>query len=115
MAMKYFNGDTELTRIQPMLRAEFASRFPGVVGKRCDSFSLYVGEPADGPEPIYDHAARRWNRTLLPVERSVAYRSNPSLHECDARCYNATGRTMQCECACGGKNHGKGAFNCTAA
>lgn len=25
---------------------------------------------------------------------------------CDARCYNATG--PDCECCCGGKNHGKG-------
>lgn len=44
--------------------------------------------------------------------RMVVRKSNPSRHECDARCVNATGRTMQCECSCGGKNHGRG-FTCT--
>ncbi len=47
--------------------------------------------------------------------RIVIRKSSPSMHECDARCINATGRTMQCECSCGGKNHGKGAFACVAA
>lgn len=52
----------------------------------------------------------RW----IKVTRVVTYKSNPLRHECDARCMNASGRTMQCECACGGKNHGRGAFSCTA-
>lgn len=42
------------------------------------------------------------------VERKVEYKSNASKHECDARCLNATGLVMKCECACGGKNHGRG-------
>jgi hypothetical protein len=46
--------------------------------------------------------------------RRVEYKPYASKHECDARCINATGRIMKCECACGGKNHGKGAFNCTS-
>jgi hypothetical protein len=46
------------------------------------------------------------------VERTVEYKSSPSRHECDARCYNANGRTMKCECSCGGKNHGRGTFIC---
>ena len=68
----------------------------------------------------YDQGARKmpriwteatgWVRCTRVVER----KRNPSLHECDARCLNATGRTMQCECSCGGKNHGKGAFSCAA-
>ena len=49
------------------------------------------------------------------VERAIEYKSNPSRHECDARCFNATGRIMKCECACGGKNHGKGSFMAEAA
>ncbi len=53
--------------------------------------------------------------TKLQAERMINYRSNPSRHDCDARCFNATGRTMNCECSCGGKNHGKGSFNCEAA
>lgn len=40
--------------------------------------------------------------------RVVEFKSFPSRHECDARCMNATGRTMKCECSCGGKNHGRG-------
>lgn len=46
------------------------------------------------------------------AERQIEYRSFPSKHVCDARCVNATGRVMKCECSCGGKNHGKGAFSC---
>lgn len=49
------------------------------------------------------------------ITRKVVMKSNPSRHDCDARCYNASGRTMNCECSCGGKNHGKGAFKCVEA
>lgn len=42
-------------------------------------------------------------------ERKVEYKSNPSKHECDARCVRAVGKIMRCECSCGGLNHGKGA------
>ncbi len=49
------------------------------------------------------------------VTRVVTRKSSPSNHECDARCMNATGRTMQCECSCGGKNHGKGRILCESA
>lgn len=59
---------------------------------------------------IYDREASVWVRCT----RVVVRKSNPSMHECDARCMNATGRTMQCECSCGGKNHGKGNFSCVA-
>jgi hypothetical protein len=48
------------------------------------------------------------------AQRQINYKAFPSKHECDARCINAQGRTMNCECSCGGKNHGKGRFNCTA-
>jgi hypothetical protein len=50
----------------------------------------------------------------IKVTRRVQYKAFPSKHECDARCMNATGRTMNCECSCGGKNHGKGSFSCAA-
>ena len=42
------------------------------------------------------------------VERTIEYKSYPSRHVCDARCMNASGRIMKCECSCGGKNHGRG-------
>ena len=33
----------------------------------------------------------------------------------DDRCLNAHGKNMSCECACGGKNHGRGQFIAEAA
>ena len=50
--------------------------------------------------------------TWIKTTRKVEYKSMPSRHECDSRCFNATGRVMKCECACGGKNHGRGEFVC---
>jgi hypothetical protein len=47
------------------------------------------------------------------VERAIERKANPSNHKCDARCLNATG--FKCECSCGGKHHGAGAFICEAA
>lgn len=52
----------------------------------------------------YDRVSGRW----VQCNRVVEFKSNPSRHECDARCIDATGRIMKCECACGGKNHGRG-------
>lgn len=46
--------------------------------------------------------------TRIQATRRVEYKANPSKHECDARCLHATGKVMKCECACGGKNHGRG-------
>jgi hypothetical protein len=60
---------------------------------------------------------RLWTQETgwLRCTRVVVRKQMPSNHECDARCMNATGRTMQCECSCGGKNHGKGRIMCEAA
>lgn len=61
----------------------------------------------------YDQGERKMPRIYsaehgwLRVNRIVTLKSNPSRHECDPRCMGATGKTMQCECSCGGKNHGK--------
>jgi hypothetical protein len=52
----------------------------------------------------------------VEATRVINFKSNPSRHECDARCMFASGKTMTCECSCGGKNHGKGAaIRCEAA
>ncbi len=48
----------------------------------------------------------------IRVTRRVELKASPSRHDCDARCMNASGRNMACECACGGKNHGRGRFTC---
>lgn len=97
--MKYFsdynNETVELVALSNMRIAEFESRFPGIKGKRCDSFSKWVGYAAGSRDP-------------LPVMRMISYKSHPSKHVCDARCMHAKGKTMNCECSCGGKNHGKG-------
>jgi len=107
--VKHFNGEIELTHIHGMLKSEFANAFPGVVGKRYDSFHMLVGSPP-GETPVFVQGVG-WKRTILPVERIVTYKSNPSKHQCDARCLHAKGRTMNCECACGGKNHGRGSLS----
>ena len=110
----YFNGETELKGVTGMDNAEFASRFPGVKGRKYDGYSKWVGRPVGAVERFIP--GQGWDKSdLLPVERVITFKSNPSLHECDARCMNATGRTMNCECSCGGKNHGRGAFACTEA
>ena len=40
----------------------------------------------------------------LPITRKICFKKNPSLHKCSAKCRHATGH--DCECSCGGKNHG---------
>lgn len=90
--MKYFSGTIQGAGLQPMDNAEFAKRFPGVVGKRSDSFSKWVTFDA--------------NNQAMPVTRKIDFKKNPSLHKCDARCRDAKGHN--CECSCGGKFHGAG-------
>lgn len=42
---------------------------------------------------------------LIPVARSIAYDLDGRRHRCNASCQHAHG--PDCECACGGANHGK--------
>lgn len=112
--VKYFNGDIQLGILEECAVAEFDALFPGQKSVRRSGGRL-IGLPV-GEVRTYDHAAKKWSRAgFLPAQREITYKSNPSRHQCDARCFNATGRTMQCECSCGGQNHGKGAFICLAA
>ena len=116
MATKYFSGEIELNArgVHGMANAEFAKRFPGVKGRRFDGYAMMVGNPVDF-RPVWDAAAGAYTNDLRPVDRVINYSNRPSRHECDARCMNASGRTMNCECSCGGKNHGRGAFACEEA
>ena len=91
-AYRHFAGETQLTNVA--LRG---------AGK-----GVLAGIDAANP-PTWN--GKEWVG-YVNVERSVAYKSNPSKHECDARCFDATGRVMNCECSCGGKNHGRGSFKC---
>lgn len=95
--IKYFSGEIELRHPHGLDNAKFSAMF-GIKGIRSDSFQKLVGYAVDG--------------SMFPVERKIEFKSNPSLHKCDTRCLNATGRT--CECSCGGKNHGAGSFVCEA-
>jgi|SRR5580765_9075517 len=91
--VKYFSGETEVHHPWPMKNKEFEQKFPGVKGRKSDSFSKFV--------------AHDMNKNILPITRTVFYKTdNPSLHKCGSKCLNAKG--PNCECACGGKNHGKG-------
>lgn len=91
--IKHFSGDIELSGVH-----EKNGKLFGYASK---ADLLFV-------------AGQGW-QGYVAVERSIEYKSNPSRHECDARCMNATGRMMKCECSCGGKNHGRGAFLCEEA
>lgn len=93
---RYFNGMTELTN----------------VGRHTEDRFMTGTDPAN--PPVYDRIAKKWTG-YVKVERTIRMKAMPSKHECDARCMNATGRNMECECACGGKNHGRGSFSCVAA
>lgn len=74
--------------------------------------SSFEGYPV-GFMPVFVQGAGWTKRTA--ATRIVEMKSNPSRHECDDRCMNATGRVMKCECKCGGKNHGRGSFVCAEA
>ncbi len=92
---KFFAGETQLTNV--CLRGTGKGVLAGI-------------DPSNPPT---------WDGTkwigYVNVERTIKYKSFPSKHECDARCMNATGRTMNCECSCGGRNHGRGSISCEAA
>ncbi len=97
--IKYFAGDLELRNVRCVGTGTKASHFIGLP-EGVEAFFI----PGQG-----------WIGGFVAADRRVTYKSYPSRHECDARCMNATGRTMQCECACGGRNHGKGALVCAGA
>jgi hypothetical protein len=89
--IKYFAGDIELTSV------------------RYDGAQAWGVNPAN--PPTFDRAAAKWVG-YVRAERKVEIKRNPSRHACDDRCVNATGRVMRCECACNGRNHGRGAIKC---
>ena len=90
---KYFNGTDQLQGVY-----HDNGKYYGYVNK----------------SDLYFVAGKGWQGYKV-AERKIEYKSNPSKHECDSRCVNATGLIMKCECSCGGKNHGRGSFVCEAA
>ena len=89
----YFSGNLELSSITSIPRADFLE-LGGIPSKHnyFDSFRRLAGKH-DG--------------VLYPVTRTIFVKDNPSLHKCGTRCQHAKGH--DCECECGGKNHGIGA------
>jgi len=93
---KYFSGAVELRGAYSMDRGVVRALFPTGKIQRNDHFSLLVGT-VDGK---YSETA------FLPVTRIVRFNSEGSQHKCDSRCLNA--KRNDCECSCGGANHGAG-------
>lgn len=89
---KYFSGTQQVQAHWFMRNATFAKCFPDTKGVRYDGYEKLVSVV---------------NNEILPVTRVIEYKSNPSMHKCDARCLHAKGRN--CECSCSGANHGAGA------
>jgi hypothetical protein len=91
----YFSGTTPVKNVFGLDNAKFAA-IGGTKSKHnwYDSFARLAGHPVEGSDAV------------LPVTRTIFYKSNPSLHKCDARCRHAKGNS--CECSCGGEFHGAG-------
>lgn len=91
---KYFSGNIELRGSYSLPRAVVRAQFPTEKIKKYDDFSLLVGT-IDG---------KYSTTSFLPVTRIIRFNELGSQHKCDARCVNA--KRGDCECSCGGKNHG---------
>ena len=94
----YYHDRIRLAEVFPINNAAFAA-LGGVRSKHnyYDGFKRLAGrgQGETGAPAVY------------PVTRAIIYKSNPSLHKCDGRCLHAKGQN--CECSCGGANHGAGA------
>ena len=86
--VQYYCGTTALKNVFGLHNAQFA-----VIGgerskhNRYDGFSRLAGHPIAGADAV------------MPVTRTIFYKSNPSLHKCDARCVNATATTASAPAA----------------
>lgn len=87
----YYSGETVINGVYPIPNAKFLE-IGGVYSRHnyYDGFRRMAGEV---------------NGAVVPVTRKVFFKSNPSMHKCGAKCLHAKGH--DCECECGGKNHGK--------
>ena len=96
--VKYFHGDKELFICgDRMSLIEAREQYPQFKRfARVDSFDCVAGCLL-GEESIR-HAK------IYPATRKVFFNLYGSKHKCDARCRNAKGHN--CECSCGGENHG---------
>ena len=89
----YFSGETKLGDVFPLDNKKFF-----LIGGTRSKHNSYDGYQRLAGKPEAAPAA------FLPVTRKIFYKVNGSKHKCDARCQSAKGGN--CECECGGKNHG---------
>ena len=91
------NGQSHRVENVALMPVEYVMQKCGRVGKMTPRKDAYMG-----------YALIENECKSVAVNRIVHYKSNPTKHSCDSRCLNAKGRMMNCECSCGGANHGKG-------
>lgn len=96
MTAKFFRNGEELTSNHYRGRRD-ADRFGGVPENASKEVRVKVLNDA---LPMGRNSAGE----LVIADRVIFYKNRPSLHKCDARCETAKGHN--CECSCGGKNHG---------
>lgn len=75
----------------------------------CQGFTaelLFVQHDMKGTKPANFYGKCPRCHMSHKATRRVEYKAFPSRHRCDARCEGARGHN--CECSCGGRNHGKG-------
>ncbi len=89
----YYSGEVELASVYPIANSRFRA-----IGGTFSRHNAYDG---------FRRMAGESGGAVFPVTRKVFFKSNPSRHKCGAKCLHAKGH--DCECECGGKNHGRGA------
>lgn len=113
MATVHYYSDTSggavrLSSVWPVSRKELGETLPGSVGVRLDGTSqVWVGQVAAGEDvsgAVLVEKGIFQGRYMMVATRKVTFKSNPSLHVCNAKCMGATRHA--CECSCRGRNHG---------
>ena len=94
---------TQITLGLPGWAAEEAAAKPARIEMRhysAHGHKLRGVEIRDGRLTGHDSSNRQHD-----VARSIAYNLDGTRHRCNAACQHARGK--ECECSCGGANHGK--------
>lgn len=91
---KFFVGTQEVSGNNVEIVSEFTWSVYGVAG---------VPFPAKKGKVAFVYQGPNGEKQ---VARLIDYNQNGSKHVCDSRCLNAKGGN--CECSCGGANHGAG-------
>jgi hypothetical protein len=86
-----------------LARVSWADRrdFERIVGR-----PMIAGEKLAREGILFAYGACPGCGRLHPSARRIVYSAKPSRHVCNALCMGARG--PNCECQCGGKNHGAG-------